>query len=216
LRIISDELWQAAQARLEANKHQQAQRRRPDGRLVGSPTGNAATHPRHLLAGLLLCEACGAWFHVAGAGGKDLRCPNWAKGVCPCKTQTRRDRAERMILEAIAQRILSNPAWFQVVYEETLAAWRAQGTCRPEEIRRAEKALTEVNREITNLVDSVASGNDSPAVRRRLAEREKEQTALVKRLAELNRSEAQRQPEPTTTWVAEQLRHLGKRGFTLL
>jgi hypothetical protein len=64
-----------------------------------------------MLSGLLRCEVCGAVFHVAGAYGKYLRCPNWAKGVCTCKTQVRRELAERMILEAIGQRILSNPTW---------------------------------------------------------------------------------------------------------
>jgi DNA invertase Pin-like site-specific DNA recombinase len=208
LRIISDELWEAAQARLAENARQQEHRRRPDGRLAGSETGNAAAHPRHLLSGLLRCEACGATFRVAGAGGKYLRCPNWAKGVCACKTQVRRDRAERMILEAVGQRVLGNPAWLEAVLAETLAAWREQQQGLPEERRGVEKLLAEVERKIAHLVDSIEAGHDSPEVRSRLAQRRDERQALGKRLEQLQRTEDRPQPEPTPTWVAEQLGRL--------
>jgi DNA invertase Pin-like site-specific DNA recombinase len=208
LRIVSEELWQAAQARLTANQRQQGPRRRPSGRLAGSRTGDAALHPRHILSGLLRCEACGATFQVAGAGGRYLRCPNWAKGVCACKTQVRRDRAERRLLDAIGQRILSNAAWHQAVFEATLAAWRGQVACRPAEIGSTEKVLVEVERKIARLVDSIEGGNDSPEVRIRLAERRKEREALVNCLEKLKRAADQRQPEPTATWVAEQVGHL--------
>ena len=139
LRIISDDTWEAAQARLAGNRRAQETRRGPDGRLAGSQSGNGVLHPRQLLSGLLRCEACGATFHVAGAGGKYFCCPNWAKGVCGCKTQVRRDRAERMILEAVGQRMLSNPTWLQAGFEETLAAWKARGERGPMRCGRRSK-----------------------------------------------------------------------------
>src|SRR5438132_5716308 len=101
----------AAAARLEANERRQENRRRPDGQLAGSLSGNSRTQPRHLLSGLLRCQACGAVFHVTGVGARYMHCPNWAKGLCTSKTQIRRDRAEQMILEAIGRRILGDPVW---------------------------------------------------------------------------------------------------------
>jgi site-specific DNA recombinase len=210
LRIVTSALWEAAQARLAANERQQEHRRRPNGRLAGSRTGNSALYPRHLLSGLLRCEACGARFQVAGPGAQYLRCPNYAKGVCTCQTQVRRDRAERMIVKAIGQRILSNSSWKQVVFEETLAAWKAQGERRPDEIQTATRALAEVDHKIGRLVDSIENGNDMPEVGHRLLERRKERASLVKTLEELNRTETLQPPEPTMQWVAENLGHLAE------
>ncbi len=187
----------ASLARLADNERAQETRRKPDGRLAGSQPGHGARHPRHLLSGLLRCEACGATLHVAGAGAKYLRCPNWAKGVCQCKTQVRRDRAERMILEAVGQRMFSNPTWLHAVFEETVASWKAQEECRPNEVQKTEKGLAEIERKISRLVDSIEDGNDSPEVSKRLAERRKDRIALAKELEQLSRTEVQRQRVPS-------------------
>src|SRR5262249_5478634 len=123
LRILSDGMMDGAAARLAANVLLQEHRRRADGRLAGSTTGNAANQPRHLLSRLPRCGTCGAAFRVGGAGGRCLACPNWAKGTCTCKTQVRRSLAEGLILGAIGQRILASPAWKEAVLRETRAAW---------------------------------------------------------------------------------------------
>jgi DNA invertase Pin-like site-specific DNA recombinase len=210
LRIISDEIWEAAQIRLAENERQVAQHRRPDGRLRGSKTGSATLHPRHLLSGLLRCEGCGAAVHVAGARGKYLRCPNWAKGVCACKTQVRRDRAERMILDVIGQRILSNPSWQKAVFEETLAAWKKCSAGRPDEVQTLERNLAEVERKIARLVDSIENGTAAPDISSRLTDRQQERDTLLRTLEKLKHSEDQHIAEPTEAWLCEQLHDLGK------
>jgi DNA invertase Pin-like site-specific DNA recombinase len=205
LRIISDELMAKALARLHANQEKHEHHRRPDGRLLGSRTGNSASNPRHLLSGLFHCAGCQAVFHVCGANGRYLRCPNFAEGVCTCKTQVRRDLAERLILQAIGQRIFSNPTWLRAVYEETLTAWRVQGQRRPGEIQEVDKALAEVDRKIARLVDSIEAGNDSQEVRARLGERRREREALSKNAEKLRTSAEQQPKEPTEEWVARQM-----------
>ena len=57
-------------------------------------------------------------------------------------------------------------------------------------------------------MDSIESGNDSPEVRSRLAERRQEREALLKEFEKLTRTEDQRQPEPTFMWFTERLGHL--------
>jgi DNA invertase Pin-like site-specific DNA recombinase len=205
LRIISDELMAKALARLHANQEKHQHHRRPDGRLIGSRTGNAASHPRHLLSGLFRYAGCQAVFHVSGVNGRYLRCPNFAKGVCNSKTQVRRDLAERLVLEVIGQRILSNPTWLRAIYEETLTAWRVQGQRRPSDIQEVDKALAEVDRKIARLVDSIEAGNDSQEVRARLGERRREREALSKNAEKLRTSEEQQPKEPTEEWVARQM-----------
>lgn len=208
LRIVTDEMREGALARLDDNARKQESVRGEGGRLAGSRTGNAAAHPRHLLSGLIRCEACGAAFQVGGAGGKYMRCPNWAKGVCGCKTQLRRELAERLILEALGRRVLANPAWRDAVLAETLAAWRDQRRRQPAERERAEKALAEVERKIDRLVDSIERGAPSPEVHARLAERRGERAALLGRLSRLRRAGEQRLAEPTAEWVGTKLADL--------
>ena len=73
-----------------------------------------------------------------------MACPNWAKGTCNCKTQVRRELAQRLILTAIGQRILSNPAWRNAVLDETLVAWKQQQDQQPGELHTLQNALAEV------------------------------------------------------------------------
>jgi len=93
-------------------------------------------------------KRCGAVFHVGGANGKYLFCPNYAKGVCTCQTQVQRGLAEKMILEAIGQRVLAKPAWRDAVLEETKQAWTELQRRQPGEIDTTDKALADIERRI--------------------------------------------------------------------
>lgn len=73
-----------------------------------------------------------------------------------------------MILDAVRQRIVANPAWHKAVLDETLAAWKEQAAQCPDEIQTTEKTLAEVDRKIARLVDSIENGNDSPEIKSRL------------------------------------------------
>src|SRR5690606_3686042 len=92
LRILPDELFEQAQTLLAQNQARFTVRRSDDGRLRGSAPAGSGQEPRHLLAGLIRCAACGASFHVGGSYGRYLYCPNFKNGTCNCQTQLRRDR----------------------------------------------------------------------------------------------------------------------------
>jgi site-specific DNA recombinase len=208
LRIICDEWMELAATRLAENEKQLENRRRPNGRLAGSSSGNSSG-PRHLLSRLLHCETCGAVFHVGGANGWYLFCPNYSKGLCTCQTHVRRTLAEKIILEAIGQRILANPAWRDAVLAESRLAWTKSQRQRPGEAETTEKALVEVKRKIGRLVDGIESGTDGQEVRARLAERQREKQELEKRLTRLQAAEGNALPEPTAEWVESKLKDLG-------
>jgi hypothetical protein len=208
LRLISDEIFEAAAARLTENARKVEHRRRPNGTLTGSRTGNATSHPRHLLSRLLRCEACSAFLRVCGASGTYLGCPNWGKGVCACKPIVPRERAERLILEAIAQRVLTNPSWNEEVYKAALAQWQEQEQQQPAELQHVENALAEVDRRIARLLDTLENGEDAAEIRARLAERRAERASLVRKRDQLQRSEAQPSEEPTMAWVEQKLTQL--------
>ena len=183
LRIVTDGNDGQGPGTAEKNASKLANcRRRSNGRLNGSNLGNAAAHPRHSISGLIRCAGCQARFRVGGANGRYLTCPNRMVGSCTCKTQLRRDLAERKILEVIVQRILMNPKWRDVVYQEGAATayWREQGKNTPTELENIERALKETERKIANLLDGLENGIDLPDISGRLKERRTEQAALLR------------------------------------
>jgi len=217
LRIIDDETFEKAQRRLSANRETYGARRKAEGELKGSQRGVSRHHPRHLLSGLLECQECGRTLHFGGANGKYLFCPGYAAGTCGCKTQLRRDRGERMILDEIGKRILENPGWRQRVLEEMLKAHKTLESSLPDELNAAREALALVERKITKLVNLLeGDGSDSepndddPELKKRLAERRAEKRALIARTERLARVDDSRPPEPTEAWVDQGLRNLGE------
>lgn len=208
LKIVEEEVYAEAQRLLEDNYQRHVATRRSNGELNGSRAGS--TGPRHLLSGLIKCGECGSTFHVGGAHGRYLFCPGYRKGVCSCKTQLRRDRAERLILDQVGQRILQDPAWFRAVYEETRMAWRAQEDRVPEALAAAERERNAVEQKIARLVDRIENGLDDPSVTERLQQHRQRRRELSKQVDQQRRLSERSGPEPTEAWVAERLNELGE------
>ena len=204
LRIIEQEVFDKAQELLEENYERSAENRSSDGRLKGG----ASTHPRHLLSGLIRCGQCGSKFHVGGTNSKYMFCPRHHRGTCLCQTQLRRDRAERMILDEIGSRILSNSDWFQAAYDRTVKVWRQAVDRVPAELSCAQQALADLDRRIERLVDRIERGLDDPDVEHRLGDRRSERRKLRKRVEKLQQANEHCGPEPTVEWVQERLRDL--------
>jgi site-specific DNA recombinase len=211
LRLVDGDAFETAQQLLQENYEKYAANRRSDGTFRRGGGGSADCTPRHLLSGLIVCAECGSKFHVGGSNGKYLFCPAYHRGTCGCQTTLRRDRAERMILHVIGERILANPVWASEVFAQTLKAWRERERQIPTELASAERALSDVESKIRRLVDRIENGYDDPDVKRRLDERRAERRDRVKQVERLKRANEVRGPEPTEEWVHEQLRHLGER-----
>jgi site-specific DNA recombinase len=90
-RIVTDELWQSAEARLKDLS-------RPDPRLK---SGGKAVYR---LSGLLKCGTCGRNYVVDS--GTHYACPSSKNGACTNTIRQRRDEAERYILGAIDAQLL--------------------------------------------------------------------------------------------------------------
>jgi len=66
--IVSDELWQAAHARIDRTRATHSGQRQPDGRLKGRPESGLLSN--HLLSGFLRCGTCKGNMFVAPRSGK--------------------------------------------------------------------------------------------------------------------------------------------------
>jgi site-specific DNA recombinase len=95
LRIILDELWNAAKDRQERTRYTIAK------------TGNfgAANRPRYLFSGLTKCGVCGAGFVV---GSRNRLCCFGARdqGTCSNRLTIRREEVEARVLKALQEKLL--------------------------------------------------------------------------------------------------------------
>jgi site-specific DNA recombinase len=171
LRIVSDALWHAAQARL-TRKYQ--------------PRGRA---PRTMLSGLLRCGDCGGAVVAVstryyGCAARKDRGPTVCAGV-----RAERGLLEGRIYDVVRDDLLSEEALSDLRAEMTAAATvdaRARKGERAELVRR----LAAAEREVANLVDVAARATWSDAI----AERLKSTEATCKSL----RTELDRAVEPIT------------------
>lgn len=162
LQIIDNETFELAERYLQENEDRFNASRKDDGTFNGSPRGRATAEPRHLLSGLIECEACGSVWYVGGTRAKYMYCTGHKAGVCSCRTKLRRDRAERLILDAIGREFIANPDWRAAVLDATRAAWKEQQQSVPSELKAAQDALADVERKIGRLVDLVEQGSNDP------------------------------------------------------
>jgi len=207
LRIVDDETFAAAQQILDQNAERIAAcREESTGRLRGSSKDSAT--PRHLLQGRIRCSACGSAFYVGGLHAKYLICPAFRRGLCSCRTMLPRDLAERLILEEVGRRILSDEPWRRTVHEQALQAWNDFESTIPSELSSAEKQLAEIEQRIARLVDKVEDGVEDPDIIARLAERRKERQQLERNIGRLRNAASSRPRKPTPEWINEQLKNL--------
>ncbi len=206
LRIICDEVFEAAQQRLQAESRTRS--RRKNGQFEGGTTVAKGQPPRQLLSCLVVCGHCGSPFYVGGRDGKYLGCAQQLSGDCVCKTKLQRARAERLILAAIGDVLLRDPAWLDSVCRWALAAWRStQATLLPRR-QELERRLQSTRQKIMHLVDSVEAGSAPEDLRVRLDQRRNEQAAIEAELRELERTNRSLEQEPTRGWIVGQLTNL--------
>lgn len=174
-RIVSEELWTAVQARIEVVKHLYGEigsKGGMQGRSVSSP---------YLFSGLLKCSECGANISIVSGRwrGRDdvvYGCPqNTYRGETVCKNAVRvfRRPLEEKLLAGLEQQVLRPE-----VIEYTLAKFEDELLSAVDdlsgELDRMRRRKEELDREIVNLANFVASGDCSPGLRAGLVERELE------------------------------------------
>ena len=152
LRIVSQELFDAAQSRKQARGHTHPNQQR---------------RPRHMLSGLLRCGACGAGMSTNGkdnSGRIRIRCSAAAEsGSCQDAKTFYLKTVERAVLAGLESE-MRHPqviAEYARTYHEERKRLSAKANAK-----RAHLAfrLGELNREIDRLVDAIAKGHGDPAV----------------------------------------------------
>lgn len=206
LRIVTDEEFTLAQARLA--RESRTQRRRKHGRLAGGTTVANGQAPRQLLSCLIVCGSCGQPFYVTGQNGAYLGCSTQLTGDCPCKTKLQRKRSERLICEAIGKVMLKDSPWCQAVIQATLDQWRiTQESLLPRrtDLHRQQQGIKQ---KIERLMDAVENGDETGDMAARLRQRRDDLQQVEMELHESNRLASQLCEEPSPEWIIAQLKRL--------
>lgn len=210
LRIIDDAIFAQASKLLDENFEKFAAGRRRDGTLNWKERGSADSAPAHLLSRLIKCAECEHIFYTGGTHNRYMFCPNYRAGTCSCRTQLRRDRAERLILNAIGEAVLANPDWVQAIHDAMLKAWEDRQRRQPAELVAARRAMADVDQRIARMVDCLEDGLDDPDIMRRLQERRDERRAIAATVKDLEAAVAELSQEPTERWLLDHLQQLGE------
>ncbi|MFT3882004.1 MAG: recombinase family protein [Gemmatales bacterium] len=206
LRIIDDETFGKAQARLRENEEKVKNYRYKNGRFKGSSHDLQA--PRHLLQGLMRCKNCGCTLQMNGLRGKYLQCSGYPRNECPIKTSLFRSYAEKALLELISRRILEDVPLRKMLLEAVRAAWLQSKASNPMERESLEKQKRDIQRKINHLVDQVESGGSHEEIVSRLNSRRRELMDLDRKLEGLDQTPEGLQNEPSEDWVIQKLRKL--------
>src|SRR6266702_1096041 len=182
LRIVSQELFDAAQSRKQARGHTHPNQQR---------------RPRRMLSGLLRCGACGAGMSTNGhdkSGRVRIRCSAAKEsGICSDAKTFYLDTVEKAVLGGLRAELRAPKVIAEYVrtYLEERKQLAASSNAKRQ---RLEQQLGQFNREIDRLVDAIAKGYGDPAV---LGPRSSALDAERKRISD----EFQKEP-PAPTAVA--------------
>lgn len=203
LRIISDELWMAAQARATLTA---TVPRQPGSALMRGRS--AVLHSHHLFSGFLRCGICGgAVTSVSGGKGTPrYGCSRHSKNgasACTNRLTIRAKVADAVLLDGLQAELL-RPETVSYIAERLAAALNDMADQRP--LRRAElqRSREEVAQKLRNLTKAVEDGLGTASIFEALKHREAELRAVDEHLSAPK--------EPLTerlavipTWVRQQL-----------
>lgn len=184
-RIISEDLWNSVQARIETVKQVYGEIGRKggmQGRSVSSP---------YLFSGLLKCSVCGANISIVsgkwrGRGDVVYGCPqNTYRGETVCTNGVRlfRQALEERLLKGLQEQVMQPE-----VIDYVLAKFEAELTNAVDgltgELKQMRQRKQELEREIGNLANFVAQGDCSAGLRAALVDREREIRDITGKLFE--------------------------------
>lgn len=191
LRIISPELWKAAQKRIKdtAGKYL----RSTDGHLESKPENGR--HSKYLLSSLTRCECggsmIGAYRHIDSKLTKEhyyvcSRYTNRGRAVCSNSLKPKMKELDSLILDAIKTSVLDADA-IRYVVEKAMAEVGRLRKAQPHKGETLEKELKKAEKELRNLVAAIASGNAPKTVLEAIKAKESKVESLR---AELSRYHA--------------------------
>ena len=178
-RIVEEEVFKAAQKRLESNK---------------KGTRSRGSRTEYLLQGLVFCKECGyAFAGFSSTAGRNktkyitYRCINRNKAEkCQCKA-VNRDYLEQYVIDIIIETIFRKE-FKKTLYEDFLKYHKSHNTQRQDIITSLKRDKHSLETVIENLSKAVDKGIATDIILKRLEEKDKELNQVEQQLYELSLS----------------------------
>jgi site-specific DNA recombinase len=185
LRIVSDELWQSAHARLAAARATYV--RGTGGEMFGRPP--TGLDSKHLLTGLARCGECGGSLLVRSRSHGKQRALFYAcstyhrkgRSVCPNNLETPLPLADEAVLSDFERDFL-RPDTIEAAIAQALRFY-APNTGPDTTMLALQAELARVEAELSRLAGAVAGGGDVPALLAALKDREERRIELRRQIA---------------------------------
>ncbi len=180
LRIVPEELWCAAHARLEAARRLYLSG--TNGRAFGRPVLGSPSP--YLLTNVALCECCSGPLRVRTRSqgrtrGKFYGCSGYherGRTVCTNSADIPMADADAIVLEALLDDVLDDDMLQEAI--DGALALLTDGQADESLGRRIEEEMAKVERERAHLVAAIAAGGELAGLVEALREREARRTAL--------------------------------------
>ncbi len=191
LRIVSDELWQAAHERLQRSRHVYG--RAMAGRLQGKPANGIES--RYLLTGFAVCAWCGGALTIRSSSRGRRRAyfvyqclthVQRGRAVCANSTAMPMEAADREVLDTVESTLLRADVVAAAI-EDAASRLQPDLAQQATERPRLQKELGRVEAEIGNLVKAIAEGAEFPSIKGALRDHEQQRERLQQELAALDR-----------------------------
>ena len=190
LRIVDDQLWDAAHVRLAATR--QTYLRTQGGRLWGRPLSGLAS--KYLLTGLACCGVCGGGLEVRSRQHGRRReffysCSSFYRRgpeICPNRYEIPMRTADAVVTEALLEELLT-PERMAALTDRLFARAKENQAIPADVVAAAERQLADVEAALTRLTTAVAAGGDVPALVEAIKAHEGQRVALERRLEALRR-----------------------------
>jgi vacuolar-type H+-ATPase subunit E/Vma4 len=180
LRIVDDDLWQAAKARQTELAHIFAAT--TEGvRQAHAKRINTARRHVFLLSGLLVCGSCRGKYGIISK--ERYGCLNHhRRASCSNNRTIQRPIIEERVLAGITERLVSAEAVAEAVraYHEEI---NRQNQARRAQAEVDRKALAKIERAIVGIIAAVEDGLYQPTMKARLAELERQKAEIEARLS---------------------------------
>ena len=166
--------------------------------------------PPHLLSGTMVCGRCGrSIVQVSGKGGGYFGCLAFRQGACDNKLIVRRKLAERVILEAVAERI-TDVEHVRYLLERVEREVQKLLSNVPEHTRMKQAELADQERRLENYLDFIGEGKATQALADALITTERRVEELREELAELRQASNKVFRAPPIEWIRERVTQLQK------
>ena len=178
-RIISDELWNAVQARLAF-----VNREYSDSGARAGLLRSRAVSSKYIFSGLLKCGVCGGAITIVSGKGRTHRAAFYAcpahefRATCPNDRRIRSDRLETQLLGTLQEAVLSPEAIDYCFHRLEVELSKHLGRIDTD-LETMRQRKTKLEAELGNLMRMAADGMDSPSLRQAITEREAEISALT-------------------------------------